>query len=470
MKKNGVFAAICLTIIAAGILLDQLSGSRVFAATGDSGQIAGYEQYSNPQLGITLSKPKNWDVSVVNGIIFLRQSRESSTGVFLLPILRAHPKMDAVSFIRFMHDQIQIEHPDLKIEERRSNRTNTVAEVAIRYTNKTTREVMTGFYLVSIEGGRGIFCGYEAPASRFDSSHAILRNVLKNLKLSPLAFYTGTSNDRVPPHKAVSPTIDISKLTVKLSADRTMYLAVPPDWTVGGGNYSLMATPPGEKMGVTATNDAQPKTRDPYTYLMKALLPFYRSSGTVIHKREANHDVMRFSQSQGYSSKAENFIGETTQGNGQKVLFWIMINAATLPKGGGFVSTLGFFAVPELFERNSTVLYAIAASMSPNQQEIMGRLRENLDRLGQASRTMSQTGDVVIQGLRSHTANWDRAMDKYNYYLSGEEARYSPLENRIYVVDSNLEKYAGNPRYPQETLTNVPDKLWNRLPHERNFK
>jgi len=77
---------------------------------------------------------------------------------------------------------------------------------------------------------------------------------------------------------------------------------------------------------------------------------------------------------------------------------------------------------------------------------------------------------VVIQGLRSHTANWDRALDKYNYYLSGEEARYSPLENRIYVVDSNLQKYAGNPNYPQEMLKEVPDHLWNKLPHERNYR
>ena len=178
---------------------------------------------------------------------------------------------------------------------------------------------------------------------------------------------------------------------------------------------------------------------------------------------------MRFSQSQGYASRAENFIGETTQGDGQRVYFWIMVNAASLPHGGGFVSTVGFYAVPELFERNSRVLYAITASMGPNQQEIMRVLNENLGRLNQASRTISATGDVVIQGLRSGSANLDKAMDKYNYYLSGEEARYSPLENRIYVVDSNLEKYAANPRFPQEMLTEVPDDLWNKLPHRRGF-
>jgi hypothetical protein len=61
-------------------------------------------------------------------------------------------------------------------------------------------------------------------------------------------------------------------------------------------------------------------------------------------------------------------------------------------------------------------------------------------------------------------------MDRYNHYLSGEEARYSPGENRIYGGNSNLEKHAGNPRYPREMLTDVPDKLWNKLPHERKLK
>ena len=472
MRVYGFPAILGLFMMATGIFPDRPGAATAFAA-GASERTAGYEQYSNPQLGITLFKPKGWDVSVINGIILVRQSRQSPTSIFLLPILRLPPKMEAVSFLRFMYDQAGKERPDMKMEERRSNAANTVAEATVRYTDRTTREAMRGFYFVSIEGGRGIFCGYEAPASGFDTGHAVLRNVLKDLKVSPTAFYEGTGKDKpraggsAPSPKTVPPTIDINRLAVKLSADRTMYLAVPPDWTVGGGNYSLIATPPDERMGVTATNDARPATRDPYTYLMKSLLPFYRSTGTVIHEREANQDIMKFSRSQGYSSKAENFIGETTQGNGQKVQFWIMVNAASLPKGGGFVSTLGFFAVPELFERNSAVLYAIAASMGPNQQEIMGRLRENLDRLGPASKTISKTGDIVIQGLRSHSATWDRAMDKYNYYLSGEEARYSPVENRIYVIDSNASKYAANPRYPQETLTAVPDKLWNKLPHER---
>jgi hypothetical protein len=111
----------------------------------------------------------------------------------------------------------------------------------------------------------------------------------------------------------------------------------------------------------------------------------------------------------------------------------------------------------------------MALSITADGGKIMANLKKNLDRLGQASKTMSQTGDIVIQSLRQGAANADRAIDKYNYYLSGEEARYSPLENRIYVVDSNLANYAANPRYPQEMLTSVPDSLWNKLLHERNY-
>lgn len=434
-----------------------------------------YEVYSNQQLGISLNKPKNWEVFVLNGTIFIKPSYDSRISIFLIPILRIHPKMEAMSFIYFVYEHARTQNPNLRIGEKRANKNNTVAEVTASYTHKDTKKMMKGFYLVSIDEGRGIFCGYEASKDQFDNNHTILRTILRSLKLTPFNFYNATKSGQFHTSayssvgKEMTPTIDIKKLTIKLSADRTMYLAVPPDWTVGGGNYSLIATPPDEKMGVTATNDAQPGIFDPYGYLMNKLLPFYRCTGTVIHKREPNEEIMRFSRSQGYSSKAENFIGETTQSGRQKILFWMMVNAATLP-AGGFVNTIGFYAVPELFERNSKVLYAIAATMSPNQQEIMGRLNENLRRLGQASKTMAETTDVVIQGLRSHTANWDRALDKYNYYLSGEEARYSPLENRIYVVDSNLQKYTSNPNYPQEMLTEVPDQLWNKLPHERSYR
>jgi hypothetical protein len=435
----------------------------------------GYEVYSNQQLGISLNKPKQWEVFVLNGAIFIKPSYNSRINVFLIPILRAHPKMQALSFIYFVYEHARTQNPDLRIGEKRAGKNNTVAEVTATYTDKNTKEMMRGFYLVSIDDGRGIFCGYEAPKDQFDTNHTILRTVLRSLKLTPFNFYNATKSGQFHTGasssvgKEMTPTIDIKKLTIKLSADRTMYLAVPPDWTVGGGNYSLIATPPDEKMGVTATNDAQPGIFDPYGYLMNKLLPFYRCTDTVIHKRELNEEMMRFSRSQGYSSKAENFIGETTQIGRQKISFWMMVNAATLP-AGGFVNTVGFYAVPGLFERNSKVLYTIAASMSPNQQEIMGRLNENLRRLGQASKTMAETTDVVIRGLRSHTANWDRALDKYNYYLSGEEARYSPLESRIYVVDSNLQRYTSNPNYPQEMLTEVPDHLWNKLPHERNYR
>ena len=470
MKEKRAALFIFLATVAVCTLITQGCGDHGNLPVSHAGDMPGYDQYSNEQYGISLSKPKGWNVAVSGSVITISETPNSSSGIFLLPILRADPKIEAVSFLRFMYDQARVEHPDLKVEARRSDRNNTFAEVTTSYVNNKTKEEIRGFFMVSIEQGQGIFCGYEAPADTFDREHTVLKNIAKNLRITPRPFSKAAGTNTTAgdlSRKTPAPTIDISKLTTKLSADRTMYMAVPSDWTVGGGNYSLIATPPGEKMGVTATNDAQPATRDPQTYLMKALMPFYGCSSTVIHKKEPNQDLMRFSRSQGYSSQAENFTGETTQKNGQKVTFWIMVNAATLPHGGGFVSTLGFFAVPELFDRNASVLFAMASSMGPNQQEIMGRLRENLDRLGQASRTIAATGDLVIQGQRSRTANWDRALDKYNYYLSGEEARYSPLENKIYVVDSRLEKYAGNPRYPQEMLSDVPDHLWNKLPHQR---
>jgi hypothetical protein len=375
--------------------------------------------------------------------------------------------------VRFAADQAVKEHPELAIEERRANTNNTVAEVTARRTSDRTGQPVRGFYLISLEGGRGLYCGYEEPAAAFDRTHTMLKGVLKDLRISPVTFDSAMRTSKVysegntPSQTGLPPTIDRNRLVVKLSVDRTMYLAVPPEWTVGGGNYSVIATPPDGSMGITSTNDAQPRTFDPYTYLMQALLPWYKCTGAIIYKRMPNGPLMKFSRSQGYSSKAENYVGEAKNGDGRRVFFWFSVNAATTLPGAGFVSTIGFFGVPELFERNVLMLYAMTASMGPNQAEIMRVLGENLDRLGQASRTISATNDLVIQAVRGQGAGIDRLIDKYNYYKTGEEARYSPIENRIYVVDSNLDRYAGNPNYPQEMLTSVPDALWNQLPHRR---
>ncbi len=122
-----------------------------------------YEVYSNQQLGISLNKPKQWEVFVLNGAIFIKPSYNSRVTVFLIPILRAHPKMQALSFIYFIYEHARTQNPDLRIGEKRANKNNTVAEVTASYTNKDTKETMRGFYLVSIDEGRGIFCGYEAP-------------------------------------------------------------------------------------------------------------------------------------------------------------------------------------------------------------------------------------------------------------------------------------------------------------------
>lgn len=462
--------------LAAATLLSAGCGGSSASAPPDAKGLPGYDQYSSKELGLSFAKPAAWKVFAWNGVVFIKETAESATGVFFVPVHRALPGMQAVSFMRFVADQSLKEHPDLQIEERRANAANTLAEVTASYSRQPGGQVIRGFYLVSLDGGRGLFCGYEAPPDTFDRTHAVLRNILKGLRISPATFDGAMRTGKVfgdssaSARREMTPTIDVSGLAVTRSADGSMYMAVPPGWTVGGGSISLIAAPPDSKMGVMATNDGQPATRDPYTYLTKALMPFYKATGTIVHKREPSDAIMQFSRSQGYVSKAENFTGETTTADGKRVYFWIMVNCATLPFGGGFVSTIGFYAVPELFERNVRVLYAMTASMGPDQQVIMGRFNEHLRGLDAASKTISATGDLVIQTLRSSSAAGDRIIDKYNYYLSGEEARYSPLENRIYVVDSNLDNYAGNPRFPHEMLTAVPDVLWNQLPHQRRFE
>lgn len=436
---------------------------------------AGYETYQNQKLGISFSKPKDWNVFVDGGTIVVMPSYAGSSKIFLYPILKAHPQMKALSFIRFMYDETKKVYPDLQILDKRSDKKDAIAAVTASYSDSNKK--VKGFYLVSLNEGRGIFCGYEDEAGAFDPNCTTLREVLKNLNIKPMDFYNATSKgqfygDKNAPFGKMGPTIDINKFVTKAGVDGTMYIACPPDWNVGGGNYVFISASPDEKMGVWTTNDHQPKTFDPQSYFMQCLMPFFQCVGTSITKAEPNHDYMKMLKSQGVPSNAVNFHGQTTNKNGMKVNYAALVSASSLQSygaPGGFVTTLGFYATPDLFERNFNVLFAMAMSITADNAKIMGTLRQNLARLDQASKTISATGDVVIQGLRQGAANTNRAFDKYNYYLSGEEARYSPSENKIYVVDSNLADYAGNPNYPNEILTSVPDNLWDKLPHLRDY-
>lgn len=431
--------------------------------------------YSNPEMGISFQKPKGWKVFIDRGVVHVKPSAGGVTGVFLCPILRAHPKMTSLSFLKFVYDLAIKQYPDLQLSDKRANSDGTLAEVSAIYTNKT--EKVKGFYVVSLDRGRGLYCGYEDAAAKFDVQRTALRNIWKSLKIAPADFYRATTDGkpRTGGREALGgpgPTIDVSRLVTKAGVDGTMYVAVPADWNVGGGNFVFVATAPDERMGVFTTNDHQPKTFDNAVYLTRQLLPFFQCRDTSVSRSEPNTDMMKLNRMQGIPSNALNFYGETTDKKGSRIKFGIMVDAVDLrSKGapGGYVTTLGCYAAPDLFDRNFDVLLSIALSITADQGKIMANLKQNLARLGQASKTMSQTGDVVLQGLRQGAANTDRALDKYNYYLSGEEARYSPLENRIYVVDSDLANYAANSRYPQEMLTSVPDSLWNKLLHERNY-
>lgn len=433
----------------------------------------GYDNYVNQDLGISFSKPANWNVFIADGTVYVKPSLEGPTGVFLTPILRANPKMQALSFIRFVYDLAKKAYPDLSLSDKRSNSKDTMAEVSATFTNKNT--LVKGFYMVSIDGGRGIFCGYEDVKNNFDGKYAALRQILKTLKVEPQPFYNGTSGEQVYGGNAMAannmgPTIDTGHFVTKGSVDGTMYVACPPDWQAGGGNYFYIAHSPDGGMGVFTSNDHQPKTFDPQSYLMSQLMPFMKCSNTTITKTEPNYDYMKMLQSQGVPSNAANFYGETINGAGLRLKYGIMVSV-TQANGvpGGYVTTYGVFAVPQLFDRNFNTLTAMAFSITADNAVIMGNLRANLARLDAASKTISQTGDITISMVRSAAAGTDRIIDKYNYYQSGEDARYSPLEDKIYVVDSNLADYASNPNYPQEMLTKVPDNKWNTLPHDRTY-
>jgi len=437
---------------------------------------AGYERFCDAEIGVSMAKPVGWQVYAHRGTITLKPSRDSRRAIFVHPVFEMAPGADVLKFLRSLCGHFLGEHPDAVVQSRQTSRDGSLALLTIAYRDPQDGTELRAEYLVGKSGGEGLLCGYQSPADAFDAESSTFRTVLSSLRIESAAFCRMTignaaySSERGDANgQPVAPsTIPTENLRAKSSTDGTMYLAVPPGWTVNGGNFSLIAASPDGKMGVTATHDHQPRTLDVEAYLLDHLMPFYRCTGTKISSSQRDEEFIRSQSHLGVPTDARRFEGSTTNGDGLEVRFAMLVYATRTTENSGYVGTLGIYATPEYYDRDRDVLLCMALSMQPDREKCMAGLRKNLAGLAAASATISQSNDVVTEAIRSGTANINRAIDKYNYYLSGEEARYSPTENRIFVVDSHLAEYAVNPRYPQEVLVDVPDHLWDRLPHERD--
>lgn len=263
--------------------------------------------------------------------------------------------------------------------------------------------------------------------------------------------------------------INLQSLVLRTGIDGTMLISVPPNWTVGGGNMVLAAVSPGETMGVLHINDLSPMVYDGAQYIAGTFFPYFQCGNTIIHARELNTELMTLLASQGLSCQAENFAGETFRNTGVLLHFFLTVNYLSMPFGGIIANTFGFFAQPSLFKKNARALWIITSTLCPNQGQIQANQRIQGNRFDQISQTITETDHIVYNTISAHNETMDRMTDKYSYYSSGEDARYSSAENRIFVVDGSAPGYAENPRYPGDVLQQVPDHLWNKLPHERDY-
>lgn len=171
-------------------------------------------------------------------------------------------------------------------------------------------------------------------------------------------------------------TIDTSKLVVKTSSDNTLCISVPPDWTVTGGNPAFMATAPDGIMGVFSTADSSSKMLDPQEYLTRYLLPFFQCKDITIEKREANSETVKMFESAGIKARAENFWINAAGKDGAKLKIMTIISAADNKLGGSIVCCTGFYAPPELFDKNYAALNIIFSSMRPKLPDILNKTQK----------------------------------------------------------------------------------------------
>ena len=118
-------------------------------------------------------------------------------------------------------------------------------------------------------------------------------------------------------------------------------------------------------------------------------------------------------------------------------------------------SCTGTLARADVFSANYPLLVTMARSIGPNQEVVMARWKANSDRIMAASRTSSETVDLVISTVDSQMRRDPYAA--YNEYLRGEQTVRSDYDGGTYTVDSDVDTdTAVDPRDGQSGLHRVP--------------
>lgn len=429
-----------------------------------------YASVYTDKKGFALDVPSGWQVSTSGDAVYVYANQD--TFVLLWPLMTDNQELNAVSLLSWLYNQAKQKCKDLKILDKKMSADGTEAKLNVQYTSPQTGNKVMGMYLCKLKNGFGTLCGHESPVNYFQQNEQVFKQVLYSFRYDPKTFFAQrmqqTSNQQGQVSQQQVQNY-ISQPVQRSSMEGASYGMVPADWEFGGGLNSqfIVAHNHTGDIGVSERLITGGYNGPPGDILLKNQSQIPLGNLQVLGRQPFQYiKDMAVKLNVNMDGEIIDVQGTAQNGKLTRTTFYVMVlNAGP----GSVISIKSVWAPAEIFNTVKPTLEQIVFSLGPDQSVVQQNLA-NIRAYGQISKTISQTGDIVIATVDQNMENTNRWMDKVNLYYSGEQAYYSQTENKVYVGQADWGEYIQNPNYPQETMTtNVPDYLWNKIPQDRTL-
>lgn len=445
---------------------------------------AGAKIYNDQKRGFSVYVPQGWRINASGKVISI--SKDTDTIILFIPLAGLSRNTNSVTLLSILYNMAKKTYPDIKILDKRMTPNGNLAQVMVEYTSETRQKIKSQ-YICRLENGYGMLCGFDSPVGSFNKVQNEFKKALGSIKFNTKAFYqtqkiaagsTQTQTQR--------PAYSFGQMVLKQTQDGGCYGVIPQNWTIGGGLAYGSIVVVAEDPNPANSIGAMARTYSLYSgfnyqsagdYFLREVVPNLPSPGQPMF---SNVQVTnRYPDQQALNELAKGGL----QGTAEAVEFQAYINmygktvrcsfttSVSSVQGMPIVNIFGIWAPPQIFDSTRNILKQIALSFGTNQSAVQQKINSMNAASSKLSQTLSQTTDIVIAAADSHMQDMNRIIDKYNYYASGEQAYYSEIENKVYVGSSEWGEYMQNPNWTNETMTtNVPDNLWHKIEHDRNWQ
>lgn len=467
------------------LLFAALAATVPHPAAADPAGVSARRQPLPGRDGLSVSVPAGWRLVNEAPTYYVRES-ELVQCVFI-PLDPSSQVRDALSVMRTVWAIAKQEYPDVVAERVARAKDGSLVTMDVRFTNQKGTPSQA-FYLVAVKGGRGLIAGYEAPAQLYARKRQALQNVLMSLHGgAPDAATPATK--RAPARHAL---IDLP-LVQRSTSDGSASVMAPADWQVQGAGTSMrVSTGAGEAVGAVIDGFQAVTGRGLYSGLIVAP---YASGGAcvanvylpaagatdirVLTEWPATDYVQRTAPEYaryGVSVEASYVLVDFTRnGNTERGYFLMATTSPVRDMSGVGVWTgyaQGIWAPRAQFDSWGPLLMKIAGSFHISGQYTAGvvaaQWADIRRRLGEISRTVNETTEIVNRGYNDRQKIEQRRYDQSQRYAAGEEGYRAPGDDRIYMMPENYETWRQNPR-TGEWMTTVSADEWNRLPVDRSL-